>query len=283
MCSHALKRSACAVGSVKSNIGHPEQAAGLAGLVKAALALKHQLIPATLHQDNPNPNIPFAGSPFFVADRNLAWPETATPRRAAVNSLGIGGTNAFVLLEEAPRVASETEAKAEAEAQSQLFCLSARNAHDLAARAGQVQALLENGDGPALDELCLASNRGRTSLPQRLAVVVSSGEELAQAMAAAAQDPASSRSAAEPLPVTFLYSGQGAQHAGMGKELYPRFPAFRAAFDECEALFSERLGTRLKDVMFGDQVANADIDDTLFAQPALFTFEFAMTRLWASG
>lgn len=269
----------CAVGSVKSNIGHPEQAAGLAGLAKAALALKYRTIPATLHLKTPNPNIPFEGSPFFVADKLLAWPESDSPRRAAVNSLGIGGTNAFVVLEQAPPIARRNDD----EEAAQLFCLSARNKHDLAARALQFSSLLDTEKQPALADLCYTTNKSRSSHKQRAAGVVRDKDDLAKFLAGIADDASqAARSVGNQAPIVFLFSGQGAQFTGMGRELYRQREAFRIAFDECSALFSTRLGLDLKQVMFGENQVDVNIDSTRFAQPALFTFEYAMTRLWES-
>ena len=269
----------CAVGSVKSNIGHPEQAAGLAALMKAALSLKHRLIPATVNLGSLNPNIPFDGSPFYVADRLLPWAGGEAPRRAAVNSLGIGGTNAFVLLEEAPPRRPPKQRRPG----PQLFCLSARNDIDLAQRAAQFRELLESGSKPNLADVCYATNRSCSSLRQRVATVVQDEHTLDVFLAALAEDSQSAARTVGPrAPIAFLYSGQGAQHAGMGRTLYRRKRAFRAAFDDCDTLFSDLLGVRLRDVMFGDGEAGVDLDATRYAQPALFTFEYAMTRLWAS-
>jgi acyl transferase domain-containing protein/surfactin synthase thioesterase subunit/acyl carrier protein len=275
---HTDRKGYCKVGSVKRNIGHPEQAAGLAALVKTALALKNRVIPGT-PVDNLNPNIPFANSPFSVAGENTEWPESNSPRRAGVNSLGIGGTNAFVVLEEAP-------ARKESPPASdglQLFCLSGNDSRGLRSRVEQFLQVLDDPQAPAFSDLCYTANVSRSALPMRLALVAEDSVDLSkQLRGVLGRDFEARKPPAEKLPIVFMYSGQGAQFPGMGRQLYDEKKAFRDAFDECDGYIQESLGHSIRDIAFGAGAKEEVIHETLHAQPALFAFEYAMTRLWQS-
>src|SRR5262245_7808617 len=215
----------CVVGSVKGNIGHPEQAAGLAGLIKTALALRHRRIPATLHLVTPNPNIDFAQSPFYVTTESREWPAVECPRRAAVNSLGIGGTNAFAILEEAP--ASERPGTTSTDRLGHVFTLSARSPAALSLYAMRMHEYLTDQPDASIEAVCHTSNVSRSQLPYRLAVTASSIPELTDQMRDAAErEPADRPSAgnADEPDVVFLFSGQGSQYVGMGAGLYRGHP-----------------------------------------------------------
>src|SRR5262249_59484767 len=201
----------CAIASVKTNIGHLEQTAGIAALIKAALALKHGKIPPSLNFHKPNPKIDFAASPFFINTECRDWLTHDHPRHAAVNSLGLGGTNAFVVLEEAPEpvVAQETEAA------PHLFTLSARSDTALRQLAEAHHGALAEAGAPLAD-ICCTLATGRIHLPHRLSAVASSPSQLREALAAKLEQ------AEEPSPkpaarkLAFLFSGQASQYAGMG-------------------------------------------------------------------
>ena len=264
----------CAVGSVKSNFGHLEQCAGMAGLIKAALALDRGLIPPSLYFDTPNPRIPFARSPFFVNTEALPFPEGDTPRRAGVNSVGMGGTDAFVVLEEGPAPPEPPPPGRSLFALS----LSAKNRAALRELAADFRARLAADEPLDLGDLCFTANCGRHHFAERFCAVGSDRRELAAALDRFAAD-GPPEPAAAPGPIAFLFSGQGAQYPQMGAALYRDQPVFRATLDRCLALF-EAEGVALRETLFGDD--DVLLSRTLYAQPALFSVEVALGELWRS-
>ena len=280
--AHTQRQRYCAVGSVKTNIGHPEQSAGLAGLIKTALALKHRELPPTLHFATPNPNIPFENSPFFVQDTRAEWTGNGgAPRRAAVNSLGIGGTNAFVILEEAPAQSEQPDTD-RTPSGLQICCLSAKSDAALRRRAGQFLSVLEATDAPALGDLCHTANVSRSRLPYRAAAIGSTREELRGDLASVLEgDLAPMNAAGASGPIAFLFSGQGAQYAGMSAGLYGAVPVFRDALDEGDALLRPVLGESLHAIL-RDEASTMRLSDTIMLQPALFAVEYSIARAWQS-
>jgi acyl transferase domain-containing protein/surfactin synthase thioesterase subunit/acyl carrier protein len=274
---HGTERNGyCAVGSVKGNIGHPEQTAGLASLIKAALAVYHAQLPPTLNFTSPNPAIGFAGSPFYVNSALGAWPASSHRRRAAINSLGIGGTNAFIVIEQAP----EQARPAGDERPAHLFTLSAKS--DVALRAYLERFREQSGAMSEADlaDVCYTSNISRSQLPVRFAGTVATTEELRAILAGpSAQGPfATGREGLRPL--AFLFSGQGSQYAGMGAALYRAHPTFREALDRCAAILEPHLDRPLLEVMFARQSKTSLLDQTKYTQPALFSVEYALAQLW---
>ncbi|MDE2247007.1 MAG: amino acid adenylation domain-containing protein [Xanthomonadaceae bacterium] len=267
----------CRIGSLKSNVGHLVIAAGAAGVIKTALALAERRIPPTLHYRVPNPAIDFASSPFVVNDQLCEWTaESAAPRRAGVSSFGVGGTNAHVVLEEAP-----ARQPSEPSAGPQLLLLSARSASALAASAARLASHLDAQPDLNLADVAWTLMVGRKAFAHRLAVVAADARgasaQLAGADAAAA---AARSSAASPGDVVFLFPGQGAQYAGMGRALHACEPAFRAAFDECVQALGDPFGFDLRERMFAD--AAEALLPTAVMQPATFAIEYALARLWMS-
>jgi acyl transferase domain-containing protein/surfactin synthase thioesterase subunit len=265
----------CAIGSVKTNIGHLEQTAGLAGLIKAALALKHGKIPPSLNFRTPNPKIDFAASPFFVNTQCRDWTVGDRPRRAAVNSLGLGGTNAFVVLEEQPI----TNGMA-CESVPALFTLSARSEAALQASIERHLRWLTDEQAP-LSDICFTSTSCRTHFPVRFAAVVTSKENLRRALMA--------KSADSPAPrglggrrLAFLFSGQASQYARMGAELYRHRPIFREEVDACAEIVGNALGRPLTDIFLGRDEDSGWIDETGYTQPALFALQAGLVALWRS-
>ena len=265
----------CAIGSVKTNIGHLEQTAGLAALIKTALALKHGKIPPSLNFRNPNPKIDFAASPFVVNTACRDWPAGERSRFAAVNSLGLGGTNAFIVLEEAPAATGTAGAP-----ELDLFTLSARTDPALHASIGRHLAWLA-GDQTPLRDLCLTSTSGRAHFPARFAAVVGSKEQLRDALAAAAGGGAAPRPTGE-RRLAFLFSGQASQYAGMGAELYRHQPVFREEVDRCAEIAGKRLEQPLRDVLLCRHADTSLIDETAYTQPALFAVQAGLIALWRS-
>ena len=265
----------CAIGSVKTNIGHLEQTAGLAALIKTALALKNGKIPPSLNFRNPNPKIDFAASPFFVNTSCRDWLQGERPRFAAVNSLGLGGTNAFVVLEEPP---AATEAASEPELA--LFTLSARTDAALRASIERHLAWLAHDQTP-LPDICFTSTSGRTHFPLRFAAVVRSKEQIRDALAAEAANCTASRPAGA-RRLAFLFSGQASQYPGMGAELYRHQPVFREEVDRCAEIVGDRLERPLTEVLFCDHTDTSLIDETAYTQPALFAVQAGLVALWRS-
>ena len=270
------KRSGfCAIGSVKTNIGHLEQTAGLAALIKTALMLKHGKIPPSLNFRHPNPKADFAASPFFVNTHCRDWPAGDRPRLAAVNSLGLGGTNAFVVLEEPPAVTAQKDGP-----EALLFTLSARTPTALRGLIERHFAWLAR-DRASLADICFTSTVGRSHFPARFAAVVGSKEQLSEALAAELTGAAASPPAGE-RRLAFLFSGQASQYAHMGAELYRQQQIFREAVDRCAEVVGKRLGRPLMDVLLGDDKESSLINDTAYTQPALFAVQAGLAALWQS-
>jgi amino acid adenylation domain-containing protein len=268
----------CALGSVKTNIGHLDVAAGMSGLIKTALAIHHGKIPATLHFTAPNPRIRLAGSPFFVATELSDWPADDTRRRAGVSSFGVGGTNVHLVLEAPPvRAATLTPI-----AGPQLLVLSARSEAARAVMHKRLAAHLRATPDADLSAVAATLQTGRRRFAQRsslcAATVSEAVEKLESGRMVVGKAPAM-----EP-PIAFLFPGQGAQFDEMGRELYDRAPVFRTTFDRCAEIARPLLGVDLRTVLYrGIPAAEGlALDDTAFAQPALFAVEYALAQLWAS-
>jgi len=264
----------CHIGSVKSNVGHMVTAAGTAGLIKAAFALERQVIPATLHFEQPNPKMDLANSPFVVASRQTPWPREAKPRRAAVSSFGVGGTNAHVVIEEAPEPEPTPAATG-----PQVLRLSARTPTALARSAERLADHLERHPGLSLADVAHTLRVGRKAFGQRLAVVAATLPEAVQRL----RDPQAAGTSRGTPPaqrhrLAFVFPGQGAQYAGMGSGLYASEPVFREAFDACVAAIETVTGPGFRERVFqgGAEVLKA----TGTTQPATFCLEYALARLW---
>ena len=266
----------CAIGSVKTNIGHLDSAAGVTGLIKAALALERGQIPPSLHFETPNPKLELERTPFRVNARLADWPAGPQPRRAGVSSLGIGGTNAHVVLEEAPAREGSTPGRP-----WQLLPLSARSEAALAQAADRLADHLRDRPDLELADVAWTLQAGRRRFEQRAFVLARDAEEAAAALAT--RDP--ERFAAgtgEAGSVVFLFSGQGSQHPGMAAELYRAEPVFQEEVDRaCERLLP-LLGRDLRPLLFGDAGDEAALARTEITQPALFVVEYALARLWIS-
>ena len=274
------RKGFCAIGSVKSNIGHLDAAAGVTGLIKTVLALEHGEIPPTLHFEKPNPHIDFAASPFYVNAKLQEWKPGEGPRRAGVTSLGIGGTNAHVILEEAPAVK-----RREGRRPWQLLVLSAKTPAALEAAGRRLGARLREEPGIDLADAAFTCQLGRRGFRYRRALVCRSTEEAAamlEATGAAAID-SGDGSARE---AVFLFSGQGSQYVRMGLGLYGEEPVFRKELDRCAELLAPHLGLDLRSVLYppDDAVAGAaeQLNQTGLTQPALFAVEYALAKLWMS-
>ncbi len=270
----------CALGSVKTNIGHLDAAAGVAGLIKTVLALEHRVLPPSLHFERPNPELELAAGPFYVNAERRPWPRAETPRRAGVSSFGIGGTNAHVVLEEAPETAP-----GEPSASPHLLVLSARSAPALEAVTDRLADHLRRHRDLDAGDVAHTLRVGRRCFEHRRAVVA---RDLADAAGAlAARDPRrviDGVAVNGAVPVIFMFPGQGAQHADMGRELYRRQPVFRRWIDRCGELLRPHLELDLCRLLYPPPLRRAEAAERLrrtsLAQPALFAVELALARLW---
>ena len=260
------------LGSVKTNIGHMQVASGIAGILKAILALEHRKIPATLHFRQPNPRIDFTNSPFFVNTATIPWDGRAGPRRAGVNSLGIGGTNAHVILEEPPG-APRTEPM---ETRSwNLLTVSAKTPRALAQLLDRYAAFGEAHPSAIPGDVAYTSNVGRAHWEHRRAFPWSPSETLSGLLRAdrrtVAPDETGSSPAVAGSSIVFLFTGQGAQYAGMGRELFQSQPVFRGHLEECQRLLKGLAEVDLFEWLWGDSSGQGGIDQTGRTQPALET------------
>ena len=278
------KRGFCAIGSVKSNVGHLESAAGVTGLIKTVLALEHKQIPPSLHFQSPNPEIDFAASPFYVNTELTDWTSPGgVPRRAGVSSFGIGGTNAHVILEEAPPTAGVRSG-----VMRRPYHLLTLSAMDEKARRELSERYVDFlASGLDVQSVCFTSNTGRRHFKQRLAAVATSVEELREELRGFVQGSESpglftgELHGETPLGVAFLFTGQGSQYSGMGRELYETQPVFRAVLDRCASILGPLLETPLLDVLYAAEFAGL-LHETAYTQPALFAVEYALAKLWES-
>lgn len=269
----------CAIGSVKANLGHLDVSSGAIGLIKTALALDEKILPPQINFTKPNPKIDFAASPFFVNTELRPWLQRPWPRRAAVSSFGVGGTNAHVVVEEAPSLPAAQPARA-----CQLLVLSARTETALAAQSERLASHLESGDVDLADA-AFTLQTGRREFEHRRAVVA---RDRAGAVARLRSPGTTSKVAASSPEVVFLFPGQGAQHPGMGAALYDREPVYRAVIDEIAEALQGR-GADIRQYLLWTETAGvakeaiaADLAQTSNAQPAIFAVEVALARLLES-
>jgi acyl transferase domain-containing protein/thioesterase domain-containing protein/acyl carrier protein len=272
----------CGIGSLKTNVGHLDAAAGVAGLMKTVLALEHGQIPASLHFQNLNPHIDLKESPFFVNSRLKDWPSTGSPRRAGVTALGIGGTNAHVVLEEAPRPVESPQAKP-----FQLLTVSAKTESAADRAVANLAAFLPAHPDLSLADVAFTCQVGRHAFPHRRALVVENTPESISALVARDRKSIASGLAAKASPpVVFMFSGQGSQYVNMGRDLYEHEPVFRETLDLCAEKLTQPLGLDLRSALYpADEEKNAAaerLNQTWLTQPALFSIEYALARWWMS-
>lgn len=263
----------CAIGSVKTNIGHLDAAAAMAGAIKLALMLRHGERPATLNVAKPNPDCAFESSPFFVNDTRTTWSADG-PRRGALSSFGFGGTNFHAILEQGPDQQSTPARRG-----WQVLRLSARSAEALQTQiAALSQTLTQSPD--SLADIAYTLDVGRNRHQYRAAVVARSPEQAAARLS----DPESVVTGRDPQArphLVFGFPGQGAQHTGMGRRLYETESVFRSAVNQCADILAPALNVDLREVLFDADTAGA-LRDTQLAQPAIFTISYATAKLWMS-
>jgi acyl transferase domain-containing protein/acyl carrier protein len=296
----------CALGSVKSNIGHLDVAAGIAGLIKTVMALKHKMIPPSLHFSEPNPKIDFAASPFYVNTALRDWSSEGRPRRAGVSSFGMGGTNAHIVLEEAPAPAPAAPSRP-----WQLLLLSARTSEALEAGTARLADHLQQHAELNLADVAHTLRKGRRRFSHRRMLVCDSAAEALKSLRAGDdRSMPTTVSEASDRSLVFMFSGLGEQYVNMARGIYQSEPLFRTQVDYCCELLRPLLGRDLRDALFADQEPAAkpqpptaapsaldlrrllrggtdcanhaapELHQTVLAQPALFVIEYALARLW---
>ncbi len=275
------------LGSVKTNLGHLEAAAGVTGLIKVVLALQHQQIPAHLHFRQPSPHIAWSELPLRVPTALTPWPAIGGRRLAGVSSFGFSGTNAHVVVEQAPQ-ALVAPAAEPADAGVQLYVLSAREPAALRELAARHAAALRALPDTPLASACHTANTGRAHFAHRAAIAAHDISELCERLDALARgDPATGLRVAQvqrrdPPRVAFLFTGQGSQYAGMARGLFDSMPVFRDALQRCADALEGRLARPLLELLFAADAPAGEIDRTEFTQPALFAVEYALAELWRS-
>jgi malonyl CoA-acyl carrier protein transacylase len=271
----------CAVGSVKTNIGHLIEASGISGLIKTVLALKYKQLPPSLHFFKPNPNIDFGNSPFYVNTALSEWQTNGTPRRAGVNSFGMGGTNAHVILEQAPPVSPLNNTL---ERPWHILTLSAKTENALEALAQRYVTYFASNPDTSLADMCFTANTGRKHFEHRLAVIADSTQQLREQLVDFSQlTTGIVTRQAQPKSIAFLFTGQGSQYIGMGRQLYETQPTFRQALNRCDEILKAYLDKPLLEVLYPDnETSESTVDETAYTQPALFAVEYALAKLWLS-
>jgi len=284
--AHTGKQGFCAIGSLKGNLGHMSAAAGIGGLIKTVLMLERRTLLPSLHFERPNPMIDFAASPFYVNTELRAWPAAGQPRRAGVSSFGVGGTNAHVVVEEAPAAAPGGPSRP-----YQALVVSARTAGALERAAADLAAFLRRHPETPLADVAYTLQRGRALLRHKRLVVAADAAEAAGALAERGTTLAGE--ARQPA-VVFMFPGQGAQQAAMARGIYRTEPEFRSLFDRCAARLEPLLDLDLRDALFGGAPAGAAaaalaplaplalLASVAISQPALFAVEYCLARLWMS-
>ncbi|WP_257463565.1 type I polyketide synthase [Archangium lipolyticum] len=281
--SRAGQRRTCALGAVKTNIGHTDAAAGLAGLIKVALSLRNREMPPTLHFTQPNPRIDFDGGPFYVNDVLKPWPAPpGAPRRAGLSSFGMGGTNAHAVFEEAPARELQPSAKPR-----HLLALSARTPEALEQATDNLASWLSSHPEADLGDVAYTLLAGRRRFAHRRVLVCGDTAEAQRLLQS--REPGrvlTTEQEANERPVVFLFPGQGTQEPGMAREEYASEPVFRRHLEECCKKLVPHLGFDLREVLYPKQgqeeQAAERLEQTALAQPALFVVEYALARLWMS-
>ncbi len=288
----------CALGSVKTNIGHPTQAAGIIGLIKTVLMLKHKMLVPHLHFENPNPHIDFVNSPFYVNTKLTEWKAVNTPRRAGVNSFGVGGTNVHVILEEAP-VAERS--RVETDRPTNILCLSAKNKVALKNLISSYEEFFSTHPQTPIEDVCFTANAGRSHFNHRVTVIADSSTAMHEQLSAL-----SSGEDSESIPemhivdsdrpmTAFLFSGQGSQYIDMGRQLFDTQPRFRETMMKCDKLLRPYLKQSLLSVLYPDKGSDinfqgsgeteqisSNLDKTIYTQTSLFALEYSLYELWKS-
>jgi phthiocerol/phenolphthiocerol synthesis type-I polyketide synthase E len=272
----------CAIGTAKTYVGHLDVAAGVTGLIKTILQLQHNLIPPLLHFESPNPKINFADSPVYPVTKLMEWKRGATPRRAGVSAFGVGGTNAHVVVEEAPPITASSASRPH-----QALLLSAKTPTALDQMTVNLAAHLEKNPQIGVADVAFTLQKGRRAFPyRRLCVCADAVEAVSLLRSGDKKRVFTAQAGRKDPPVAFMFPGQGAQYVNMGKELYTTEAVFRDQIDQCAEILKHHLDLDLRALLYPspgqEDQAKSQINQTDFAQPALFMVEYALARLWMS-
>lgn len=280
--THAFRESTnqngyCAIGSVKSNVGHLQIASGVVGFMKTALVVENGLIPPTLHFEKPNPKIDFANSPFYVNTKTIDWPIKNQPRRAGVNSLGIGGANTHAILEE-PGIHLKNNPRVLSNEKYSVITVSGKDINSFQENLKNLYKRVIQNEDLDYRDICFTSNVGRVSFEKRFAAVVKDKSELVATLKNKIIDLENQNSQAKFNKVAFLFSGQGSQYPKMALVLYQESSLFRFYFDLCNSVYQDIYNESLLDIISkGDEIT---LSKTKVTQPALFALEVSLGKYW---
>ncbi|AFH50188.1 Polyketide synthase-like protein [Ignavibacterium album JCM 16511] len=277
------KKQFCGIGSVKSNIGHTDAAAGVTGLIKTALVLKHKTIPPTLHFQKPNPRFDFSKSPFYVVDKLTRIESNNGPVRAAVSAFGVGGTNAHAILEEY----FDNEVLPEEENKKHILIVSAKTENSLKANITSLANYLADNQKENITDIAFTLQQGRKEFEWRQFVIASSAAECEKKFrdALSSGNNKSKVSLNERNHLVFMFPGQGAQYVNMGRGLYDNEPLFKDTVDQCSEILKPLLNLDLRDLLFPETVNEESakkLEQTVYTQPALFVIEYSLAKLFIS-
>ncbi|MGK7914021.1 MAG: SDR family NAD(P)-dependent oxidoreductase [Prochloraceae cyanobacterium] len=281
-----LPEEPCAIGSVKTNIGHLEAAAGIAGLIKVILSLQNQAIAPHLHLNNLNPLVAKNNHCLSIVKELQSWTTRSKPRLASVSSFGFGGTNAHMVVSDWEKVEGDRVHNSNGDRPMHLLTLSAKSEPALADLVGSYRQLLANQPEITLADLCFTANTGRNHFDYRLAVIAESHQQL-QARLTSGLNQAeiagfwqSQIQKADKPQIAFLFTGQGSQYLGMGEELYQTQPTFKKTLDRCAAIVEPYLDKPLIELLYGSSTNL--LDETIYTQPVIFALEYSLAQLWQS-
>ena len=275
----------CAIGSVKTNIGHLENAAGIAGMIKVVLALQEKQLFPHLHLNQLNPYLEIEDTPFFIPTESQPWQPSQSTRLAGVSGFSFGGANCHVILEEAPTNPIDSNSE---ERPLHLISLSAKSLTALQALVQRHQTFLVDHPQVSVADLGFSLNTGRSHFAQRLAVIAADRQQMVQLLQAFTEEKATPGlvtgkiSRRRPPKIAFVFTGQGAQYLGMGQQLYQTQTTFRRILDQCDQILRPHLGKSLIELLYSDNSEGALLNETAYTQPALFAIAYALTQLWKS-
>ncbi|MEM7592463.1 MAG: SDR family NAD(P)-dependent oxidoreductase [Cyanobacteria bacterium P01_A01_bin.83] len=280
------KKGYCAIGSVKTNVGHLDAAAGITGFIKTVLSLDRQLLPPSINFESSNPQIDFANSPFYVNTELRDWKTNGTPRRAGVSSFGFGGTNAHVVLEEAPLKQLTVNSKQLTDRKNYLLVLSAKTSSALETATTNLAHHLQRHPELNLADVAYTLQVGRQSFNHRRLVLATDIEDALQALESEPQRVLTSFTESSDRDVVFMFTGQGAQYVNMAREIYQSEPTFAEQIDICSELLQPQLKLDLRQLIYpteaDEETAAQQLQQTAITQPALFAIEYALAKLWMS-
>ncbi len=285
LCQNRLPAQPLMLGTIKTNVGHLEAAAGIAGLLKVVVALEHKQIPPHLHLKNKNPYVDWERLPITIPVELTPWQPIHGRRIAGISSFGFGGTNAHIIVEEPPVVAP---AAASTDPPVHLLAISAKTGEALKRLAKDYADYFSSHAVASVPDVCFTANAGRSHFAYRAAILGETGDQFESALRGLAQDDKPSNLVIgealdlKPPAVAFLFTGQGSQYVGMGRELYKTSPTFKRALDRCDEILRPLLEKPLLSVLYPENGVSSPINETRYTQPALFAVEYALAEMWRS-